>query len=91
MSARLLLLLSVCGAVRSMFCASPVNVLSVVLPCPDSVLCAAGLRCLLSLSLHVPHAPYRQLQVPPVVKHTTLGTLYEEPCIVYFKVSVCVC
>lgn len=26
------------------------------------------------------------VQVPPVVTHTKLGTLYEEPCIVYFKV-----
>jgi hypothetical protein len=27
------------------------------------------------------------MQVPPVVTHTKLGTLYEEPCIVYFKVT----
>jgi hypothetical protein len=26
------------------------------------------------------------LQVPPVVTHAKLGTLYEEPCIVYIKV-----
>ncbi len=25
-------------------------------------------------------------QVPPVVTHAKLGTLYEEPCIVYIKV-----
>jgi hypothetical protein len=27
------------------------------------------------------------LQVPPVVTHAKLGTLYEEPCIVYIKVG----
>jgi hypothetical protein len=28
------------------------------------------------------------LQVPPVVAHSKLGTLYEEPCIVYIKVRL---
>jgi hypothetical protein len=25
--------------------------------------------------------------VPPVITHTKLGTLYEEPCMVYIKVG----
>jgi hypothetical protein len=43
-------------------------------PCPYRCLCSRS-------GVGVLH------QVPPVVTHTKLGTLYEEPCIVYFKVT----